>query len=73
MTPLFWGGRSRRYGQPESPASTALEGRFKTANHKRYSEADRVISSRVAALLDLAMPYPPLCVARHRGTVWADH
>ena len=60
MTPLFWGG--------SLPSSAFLprpqrEGRFKTANHKRLRQIEE---SGFAALLDLAMPYPPLC---ERGIV----
>ena len=66
MTPLFWGG--------SLPSSAFLprpqrEGRFKTANHNRLRQIEE---SGFAALLDLAMPYPPLC-ARGNLVRYARH
>ena len=60
MTPLFWGGS---LPSPAFLPRPQREGRFKTANHNRLRQIEE---SGFAALLDLAMPLPPLCA---RGIV----
>jgi hypothetical protein len=55
MTPLFWGGSLT---SPAFLPRPQREGRFETANHNKLRQIEE---SGFAALLDLAMPHPPLC------------
>ena len=55
MTPLFLGGSLTAFST--CAPGTQGEGRFKAANHSGMSHIEE---SGFAALLVLAMPYPPL-------------